>query len=222
MSAAVLTPPPRAVPLPPAAAASVPPPTAGPPLYLDRLYRLTVSQYHAMITAGVLEERRGVELLEGLLVVAMSKGNPHRKAINKLRKRIDGLLTAGLNSQIQDPVTLDDGTEPEPDYCVFRGSDDDFTGHHPGPADLLLVVEVADTSLASDRRDKGRLYAAAEVAVYWIVNTVDGQVEVYTDPQPAADPPAYATSQVYRPGDAVPLTLDGAAVAAVPVADLLP
>lgn len=217
MSAATVAPSPRTT-TPPAAT----PPPAGPPLYMSRLYKFTVAQCHAMIQAGILEERRGIELLEGHLVVAMTIGDAHRTALNKTRKRLDRLLAEPLNSQVQNPIRLDGGSEPEPDYCVFRGSDADFAGRPPGPADVLLVVEVADSSLASDRRDKGRLYAAAGLPVCWIVNLVDGQVEVYTDPRPAADPPAYAARTDYKPGDAVPLVLDGATVAAVPVAELLP
>jgi Uma2 family endonuclease len=215
---ALLTPPAAAA-TPPAAP---PPAAAGPPLYLDRLHRFTVDQYHAMIAAGILHEGRGAELLEGCVVLVMPKGSPHRTALNKARKRLDAVLPAGLNSQIQDPITLSAHTEPEPGYTVFRGSDDDFRGRHPGPADVLLVVEVADSSRHSDRRDKGAIYAAAGLPEYWIVNLADRRVEVYTQPQPAADPPAYAGRTDFPDGAAVPLTLDGAAVALVPVADLLP
>jgi Uma2 family endonuclease len=221
MSAATVTPPPRASAPPAPAVVASPPPAVGPPLYLDRLYRFTVDQCQAMLRANILEERRGVELLDGLLVVSPMIGDAHRTAVNKTGKRLNRLVADPLNSQSQNPIRLGGGSQPEPDYCIFRGSDADFAARPPGPTDLLLVVEVADSSLASDRRDKGRLYAAAGVAVYWVVNLVDGQVEVYTDPRPDADPPQYAARTDYRADGTVPLALDGVTVT-VPVADLLP
>ena len=84
------------------------------------------------------------------------------------------------------------------------------------------MVEVADSSVDTDRTDKQRLYAAAGLPVYWIVNIPERQVEVYTDLQPAADPPSYASRRDYKPGDALPVVLDGVSVATVPVSDLLP
>src|SRR5207248_1191302 len=84
-----------------------------------------------------------------------------------------------------------------------------YDTRHPGPSDFGILIEVADSSLLTDRRDKGRIYARESIPVYWIVNLVDRQVEVYTDPDPAASPPAYRTRTDYRPGDAVPITFRG-------------
>jgi hypothetical protein len=83
------------------------------------------------------------------------------------------------------------------------------------------VAEVSDSSLAFDQIDKCRSYARANLPIYWILNLVDRQVEVYTDPRPADPVPSYATRTDYRPGDSVPLVLDGHAVAQTPVDDLL-
>lgn len=110
---------------------------------------------------------------------------------------------------------------PEPDGAVVRADPDKYFTRHPGPADFGVVIEVADTSRLTDRRDKGRTYASAGLPEYWIVNLVEGQVEVYTQPQPTADPPHYAARLVYTPGQDVPLTLAGVTTT-VPVADLLP
>jgi Uma2 family endonuclease len=174
-----------------------------------------------MIRLGVIPERGGVVLIEGYLVQTMSTNPPHISTLNRLRKRLDRLLPAGWDSRIQGPITLE-RSEPEPDYVVVRGGDADYTARHPGPADIGLLVEVADTSVEVDRADQQQLYAKAGVPVYWIVNIPERQIEVYTDPQPSADPPAYANRQDFKPGDAVSVTLDGTAVAAVPVAELLP
>jgi Uma2 family endonuclease len=218
MSAAVATPPAPTGGTP----APVPTPTAGPSAaLLARLKRFTVAEYHDWGRRGLLTEKDRVVLIEGYLVNKPVKNPPHETTVNRLRKRLDRLLPAGWDSRIQASVTLAD-SEPEPDYAVVRGSDADYAGRHPGPADIGLVVEVADSSLAADRTDAQRMYAAAGIAVYWIVNIPDRQVEVYTDPDPAAAPPAYRTRTDYRPGDAVPVSLDGVPVGSVAVADVLP
>lgn len=85
-----------------------------------------------------------------------------------------------------------------------------------------MVIEVADSSLARDRRDKGRSYARAGIAVYWIVNLVDGVIEVYSNPEPTALSPVYRDRTDYRPGQDVPLVLDGVNVGSIPAAELLP
>ena len=224
MSVATLAPPATPV-VPaaqPAASPSAPPPPAVPslPLYFDRLYRYTVDQYHAMVEAGVITNEPKCELLDGLLVLKMPMNPPHGGGVKALIRVIPPRLPAGWELSVQAPVSLAESV-PEPDGAVVRADPGEYFTRHPGPGDFGVVIEVADTSRLTDRRDKGRTYARAGLPVYWIVNLVEGQVEVYTDPQPAADPPGYASRADYKPGDAVPLTLDGATVA-VPVADLLP
>lgn len=95
-------------------------------------------------------------------------------------------------------------------------------GRLPTAADIGLAIEIPDSTLAFDRRDKGRIYARAGVPVYWIVNLGDGQIEVYSDPAPAANPPAYRTRTDHKPIDAVPITLDGQPAGTIPAAELLP
>ena len=91
----------------------------------------------------------------------------------------------------------------------------------PNAADFGIVIEVSDSSLDFDRRDKGRIYAHAGILVYWIVNVADRQIEVYTNPDPAANPPEYTASAIYLPGQSVPLVLDGIAVGAIPVSEFI-
>jgi Uma2 family endonuclease len=185
------------------------------------LFRLGVGQYHDMVRQGILAEDDPVELLEGFLVVKMSKNPPHTKSTGRVQSRLNALLPVGFYTRAQEPVTLADG-EPEPDVAVVRGDDDRYTDRHPGPAETPLVVEVADVSLSRDRTLKLRGYARAGIAVYWIVNLVGRQVEVYAEPAASAEPPAYARSAVYAAGDAVPVVLDGREVGRVAVNDLLP
>ena len=105
---------------------------------------------------------------------------------------------------------------------VIRGQPRDYLEHHPLARELALVVEVSDSSLGHDRGFKKAIYAAAAIAVYWIINLVDRQVEVYTDPTGPADPPDYRQPQDFGPADEVPVVIAGREVARIPVRELLP
>jgi Uma2 family endonuclease len=184
------------------------------------LYRFSVEQYHQMIRAGVLREGERAELLEGWIVPKMTQNPPHPVAIQLLEQGLASRLPAGWIRRTQAPITTRD-SEPEPDVSVVRGPARRYLDHHPRPDEIALVVEVADSSLAEDRAVKGRLYARARLPVYWIVNLVDSQIEVYTDPRGGRSP-AYRRRQDYAPGDAVPLLIGGEDCGAIPVRDLLP
>src|SRR5207244_6447492 len=110
----------------------------------------------------------------------------------------------------------------EPDQPVGREGPDHSTIRHPLPPHVALLIEVAHPPLRRDRVDKGRIYARGNIVCYWIVTLVDRRVEVHTQPSGPCDSPAYASVVNYAPGDAVPLVLDGVAVATIPVSDLLP
>jgi Uma2 family endonuclease len=187
----------------------------------EPLFRLSIRQYHAMIEAGVLTDDDPVELIEGILVYKVPKKPRHRVALAKLQRALAPLLPAHLSLQAQEPITLADG-EPEPDATVFRGKPEDYADRHPGSEDVLLVVEVADTTLARDRGIKLRSYARANLPIYWIVDLVGETVEVYTGPDAQAAPPTYRQARVYDRNASVPLELDGRLVASIPVASILP
>jgi Putative restriction endonuclease len=192
------------------------------PSYLaySMFHRFSVAKYHRLTELGVLTEDDNVELLEGYVVQKMARNPPHCNALQRLTTRLFRLALANWQVRIQMAVTLVD-SEPEPDTVLARGNEDAFAHRHPGPSDIGVVIEVSDTSLGIDRSDKGRIYARSNLPVYWIINVVDRQVEVYTDPRPNDPVPAYATRTDYRPGDAVPLILDGQQVARLPVDELL-
>ncbi|MBX9625248.1 MAG: Uma2 family endonuclease [Gemmataceae bacterium] len=195
-----------------------------PPGYVARglLYPVvTVAEFHQMLADGVFNDGDPVELREGYLVTKMGHNTPHIAAVHKLRKRLERAAPSGWETISQLPVTLAD-SEPEPDGYLFRGDEATLSARKPLAADVGLVVEVADSSLREDRVYGGRMYARAGIPLYWIVNLIDGLVEVYTDPDPAADPPAYRIRIDYRPGQDVPVVLDGQPVGAIAVAELLP
>jgi Uma2 family endonuclease len=107
---------------------------------------------------------------------------------------------------------------PEPDRCVVRGSIRDYAGRHPGPGDIILVVEVADTSLPEDRTMGTEVYGPAGISLYWIINLIERQVEVYTNPGPAG----YASRVVYKPGQLIPVVVDAQQFGELGVDHILP
>lgn len=181
----------------------------------------SVAEYHRMIEQDIINEEDRVELLEGWVVLKMAHHPPHDIAIELLQEVIGSKLPAGWRLRIQSAITTVD-SEPEPDLAVVRGDPRSRGSRHPQPQDIGLIVEVADSSLSRDRIDKARLYARAGISSYWIVNLVDGRVEVLTSPSGPALVPAYQTRQEFKVGETVPLMLDGREVARLAVQDLLP
>jgi len=196
-----------------------PPTTQAQLLAIATLRQFTVAEYHEMIRVGVLTTEDRVELINGYLVNKMPQNDPHASTVRRLTEDLVRVVPPGWLASSQLPITLAD-SEPEPDGAVVRGGRRTYDHRKPGPADFGVVIEVADSSLRFDRLVKLEDYAVAGIPVYWIVNLVDGQVEVYTGP--TATPPAYRTRTDYRPGDAVPLVLDGTTVGTISVSDLLP
>ena len=187
----------------------------------DVIWRLSVDQYHAMIHAGILTDDDPVELLEGWLVAKMPKNPPHRAVTRLLRQVLERLVPAEWYVDSQEPITTDD-SEPEPDVVVVRGETRHYLDRHPGPNDVGLVIEVADTTLQRDRGFKKRLYARAGIPVYWIVNLSDNQCEVYTEPSGPEPQPDYRQRQDYGASDVIPVVLAGIEVGRIAVRELLP
>ena len=203
-------------------------PVSAPPLaFVDEpmtLYRLSVEQYHEMIDREIIREEDRCELLEGILVQDMSIDEPHVFVVKAVERLIEKLLNPTThNYRNQGPLTLADG-EPVPDGAVVLGDDRRFLREKrkPAAADALLVIEVADATLRRDRGIKHRSYARAGIAVYWIVNLIDRQIEVHTDPASSADEATYKSVKVYRAADRVPVTIAGQVVGEIAVADVLP
>jgi Uma2 family endonuclease len=187
----------------------------------DLIWRLSVEQYHKMICAGILTSDDPVELLEGWLIYKMPKNPRHSVTTQLTRRALEAVVPAGWYVDTQEPITLDD-SEPEPDVMVVRGEARHYLDHHPGPGELALVVEVAETTLERDRGVKKRLYARAAIAIYWIVNLRERTVEVYSEPSGSADEPDYRQHQDYSLDDLVPVVIEGREVGRVVVRELLP
>lgn len=184
------------------------------------LRKFTLEEYHRMIELGILVDGEPYELLEGNLVKKMSRGTPHDGTLDLLEGELLRILSADWFPRSQRAVTLI-GSEPEPDIAVVRGPRARYTRAHPGPADIGLVIEVADSSLLIDRHDKGSIYARANLPVYWVVNVVDRVIEVYSQPAGADEAAAYAKRDDFAVGSSVPVVLDDATIGDIAVADVM-
>ena len=137
-------------------------------------------EYQLLGKLGVLSVEDRVELLEGRIVPKMNHNPPHNLALMLVEEKLRSCLLSSILLRVQMPISTID-SEPEPDLAIVLGPIRRYAQHHPMPEDILLVIEVAETSLARDRQ-KCRLYARGNVKEYWIVNLVDRQIEVYSQP----------------------------------------
>ena len=181
-----------------------------------RPHRFTVEEYHRMAEAGILGEDSRVELIRGQILDMAPIGAPHLGMVNLLTHLLHGVLAGRGILSVQNPVRLDDGSEPEPDVVVLRPRADYYQTATPCPPDVLLLIEVADTSLDDDRAIKMPLYAENGIAECWIVNLLDRVVEVHRQPRNGH----YAEVRRVRPGDVIDIALlPGVALS---VGDLFP
>ncbi len=198
---------------------------AAPPIVLDPtelapvpVLRFSVAENQELIRSGAFPEEPRHELLEGWITAKMTKSPAHEVAIDQIQEILRARLPGGFRLRIQSAVDTVD-SQPEPDLAVARGQARDYLDRHPGPADVPLVIEVADSSLARDRGLKARVYARAGITNYWIVNLVDRQIEVYTEP---TDQATYARVETVGPDGAIRMVINGAEVGPIAARDLLP
>ncbi|MBD1884416.1 MULTISPECIES: Uma2 family endonuclease [Microcoleus] len=187
----------------------------------DLILRLSIEQYHAIIQAGILTDDDSVELLEGWLVFKMPKNPPHRVTTRLVRTALENILPRGWYVDSQEPITLSN-SEPEPDIVVVRGDTRQYVDRHPGAEDIALIIEVSDTTLQRDRTVKKRIYARAGIAIYWIVNLVEGLVEVYSQPLVEVEQPDYSQRLDFGRSAVIPIIIEGIEIGAIAVNSLLP
>jgi len=174
-----------------------------------------------MIRSGILGEDDPVELINGCLVTKMPKSPLHSTTTGLLEEAITRLLPSGWCLRVQEPVTTSD-SEPEPDLALVRGRRRDFARRHPTPKEVVLVVEVADTSLVRDRTIKKHLYAATRIPQYWIVDLTERSVEVHARPTGTGGSATYRSKKVFKPGQRIPLRLDGRIVGGIDAGEIFP
>jgi Uma2 family endonuclease len=191
-----------------------------PEFTFDDLRRFSIEEYHQLISLGILAEDGSCELLKGLVFHKMGKNRLHSLVTRRLRRLLEPLLTDHYVDSQEPLVALD--SEPELDVYVVRGKPEDYQDHQPAAKDVLLVIEVAEATLRQDRITKKWIYAEAGIPIYWIVNLIDRQIEVYTQPSGPAKQPNYAPPQIISADGEVPVVLDGREVGRLIVKDILP
>ena len=190
-----MTTPTVAAPAPPTSPPDSPPRPAAQPTRR----RFTVAEYYAMAEAGILAPDERVELLDGDVILMAAVLDWHAFVVDWLNENLMLPLQGRAQVRIQNPTRLNDYSEPEPDVMLLRRRDDFYRSGHPAPADVLLLIEVSDSSLSFDRGQKLTRYAAAGIPEAWIVNRPDRRIESYADPTGNE----YATVRYYEPGESI-------------------
>lgn len=144
----------------------------------------TVDDYHRMIETGVLTGSDRVELLEGQIIEMNPQLPPHAATTQRAFRYLDRLLESVAYVRMQLPVTLKPKSEPEPDIVVVRIDVNEYGDRHPTPDEIFLIIEVADSTLLSDRQQKALVYAKASISDYWILDVNTRQVYVFREPTP--------------------------------------
>ena len=146
------------------------------------LKRWTVGDYHSMSELGILGSDERTELIGGQIALMAPKGTQHVTSLYLLSNLLKELLGNKVYIRLQDPIQLNDFSEPEPDLAIVKGTILDYVDHHPQSKMVELVVEVADSSLKQDCEIKAMLYAQAGIADYWVVDVNNRQLHVFRVP----------------------------------------
>lgn len=148
-----------------------------------QIRQLTTAEYYGMMESGIIREGERVELISGQIFTMAAKGTRHTVSTTRLLKELLLLLGERSIVRCQEPITLPNNSEPEPDIVIAKLRADDYINSHPAPEDIILVIEVADSSIKFDRETKAPLYAAARISEYWLVNLIDDRLEIYRQPE---------------------------------------
>jgi Uma2 family endonuclease len=145
-------------------------------------HKISVSDYHRMAASGIFMEDDRIELLNGEMIEMSPIGPSHTAHVKAINRVLSKLLEGQAIIGVQDPIVLDNLSEPVPDISVLKWRDDDYLLVHPTPKEVFLVIEVADSSINIDRSIKLPIYAAAGIADYWIINLPEKKIELYSNP----------------------------------------
>lgn len=170
---------------------------------------LTVKEYHQMVAAGILGEDDPIELLNGQLINRSPVGSNHAACVEKIDELLKDLLRGKAMVRSQNPITLSDLSEPEPDIAIVQKKENYYADRHPTPKEVFLVIEVADSSLEKYRQAKLPLYARAQIPEYWIVNLEKREIEVYETPLDDQ----YRSRHIYQPEDELTIAPFGVRIA---------
>jgi Uma2 family endonuclease len=171
-----------------------------------RAKRFTIDEYHRLADLGFLTEDDRVELIRGEIMQMAAKGTPHTNCCRDLLRELAALVAGKAELQCQDPIVLSSSSEPEPDFAILRKRDDNYRFALPHADDVLLVIEIADSTLKHDQKVKIPLYAEAGIPDYWIFNLVKNYLETYSEPyQELQGSFGYSVKRIVLPNKAIVL-----------------
>ena len=185
-----------------------------------RLYRMTLEEYEALVASGVFKGRNRFHLINGYLVEKMTQNPPHAVADERCGRELDRVIPRGWHVRADKPIRIPKpgrDSEPEPDRSVVRGKIEDYSERHPGPGDIALVVEIADSSLADDHQLAVGVYGPSGIPVCWIVDVNARRIEVYT----LQGPEGYGPPEFFVEGQSVPVMIRGRVIGQIAVKDIL-
>jgi Uma2 family endonuclease len=142
----------------------------------------TVEEYHQMAEAGIFHPEERVELIAGQIIRMSAKGTAYSSAVGRIYKLLENCLGQQAWIRTEQPVVLDDFSEPEPDVAVVKLDPLDYADHHPTRSEVHLIIEVADTSLRYDRETKAKVYAKSGIADYWLLDVIDRKLHMFREP----------------------------------------
>lgn len=171
-----------------------------PPFIMSQLLAkraFTVSEYHRMAEVGILKEDDRVELIEGEIIQMSPIGSRHAACVNRLNSILNQQSGEAFIVSVQNSLIVDDYSEPEPDVALLRPKADFYRDEHPHPSDVILLIEVADSTLEFDRGIKLPLYARNNVPAVMLVNLPAGLIELHSEPMASQ----CRTTRVFRSGE---------------------
>lgn len=175
-----------------------------------------VSEYHYLGEKGILHPEEKIELIEGQLIKMSPKGTLHTAATRRIAKTLTNLLVNKAAIYTQDPIELNDNSEPEPDVSVVKIDPNDYVTHHPQTEEIYLIIEVADSSLEYDCEIKAKLYAKSGIKDYWVIDVRERKLHLFRKPQKTG----YETKEILSEIDSVtPLNF---AELSIKISELLP
>lgn len=144
--------------------------------------KFTIDEYHRLVDLGFFTENERIELIRGEFIKMPPKRTPHSVCNSTLFGELYRLLYDRANVRGQEPIILSEYSEPESDVVIAKKKDDNYLSNHPTVEDIILIIEISDSTLKYDRETKLSLYAEVGINHYWIINLVENNLEVYTNP----------------------------------------
>ncbi len=161
--------------------------------------RFKVDDYYKMIELGILKDYEKAEIIEGELIKKITIGDRHAACVEKLNEILRDKLGKSVSLRNQQPVKFDDYNEPEPDLAILKRREDFYVRAKPTAKDILVLIEVSDSTLKYDRDVKLALYAKAEISEVWIVNLVNDIIEIHQKPNVGI----YQLAKIFKRGETV-------------------